>query len=879
MFNFTTVTHKSSDFSHPLVLLTNREGYKFLFGKIPEGSQRIMNENRFKLGKLNRIFLTGTLTSWAEIGGLPGLFLTISDATKNSVELFTNSKKITSFIVATWRYFVFRHGVQLNIRDIDDSSFVADSTLTINPVKIMSSVAEKPAAKSEIILRQLQKLVSLMFPTDTSRVNDPNPESYKSDPSENDIHTHVKLPELGDLAQSNSQPSLNFIIRFLPVRGKFNPVAAKALGVKPGINFRNLTNGDSVLSETGELVHPHQVIEPSKPFRRVLILDIPNSTYLANSISSERWFEETERTGNEPYGVVYHFLGDDIDFELDDYVSFIKKFPSDCKHIISHSKIANDSLMFTTANVNTLMLKSLQNDHFNLPNYEEYKPMDTNASIQRLHSLQQVNIDPNGVTIDDSSIQKLTLSQLYDDQVAPLGIEGCAKEEILSNKVISLDPIEDATSLKDQVQVITLGTGSAIPSINRNVISSLVRMPYIDDTTKKIRYKSILLDGGENTFGLMRRNFGHDNEAQLQQVFEEMCLIHLSHLHADHHLGLISIINHWFKVNKDPSKKLYLIVPWQYNSFIQEWYKLEHPEAGCNIDLNRIVYFSCQDFLNRNEIVGQFNQVDLSTFEERFESKQTLVERLPVVYPNDDRIKEMYEALGIESMNTVRAIHCYWAYSISIKFKLDSTETFKVSYSGDTRPNSRFVDCGIDSDLLIHESSLDSDLIEEAIAKKHSTMIEAIRVSQLMNCPKLILTHFSTRYAHGESMCSDNAKLEKLADDMKGYLNQYNPSHNIFNYRPLFKTIENFEDVLVCFAFDCMTIRYKTLDAQRLQYENIMNVFSFEDSRDSVKKEKELQKRKEKKETRRIQRMTLVNSKKKRKVSSDEDEGVTEAVK
>ena len=38
------------------------------------------------------------------------------------------------------------------------------------------------------------------------------------------------------------------------------------------------------------------------------------------------------------------------------------------------------------------------------------------------------------------------------------------------------------------------------------------------------------------------------------------------------------------------------------------------------------------------------------------------------------------------------------------------------------------------------------ELIEEAIAKKHSTMIEAVAVSKLMNCPKLILTHFSSRY-------------------------------------------------------------------------------------------------------------------------------------
>lgn len=59
---------------------------------------------------------------------------------------------------------------------------------------------------------------------------------------------------------------------------------------------------------------------------------------------------------------------------------------------------------------------------------------------------------------------------------------------------------------------------------------------------------------GENTLGTMMRNFGHNNKEQLIKIFEELSLIHLSHLHADHHLGIISIINKWFEINIDSEK-------------------------------------------------------------------------------------------------------------------------------------------------------------------------------------------------------------------------------------------------------------------------------------------------------------------------------------
>ena len=213
----------------------------------------------------------------------------------------------------------------------------------------------------------------------------------------------------------------------------------------------------------------------------------------------------------------------------------------------NHSKLSDDPLIFKTSAINVLKLKCLQKDHFNLPYIESYNPLQSDSadSIHKLQQLQQFHIETSSIKSDDSLISEDTWSSLYDSNILPLDIKNINKTDILESEPISLAQIPG--SMKDQVQVVTLGTGSALPSIHRNVISTLVRIPYIDNNT--VKFRTIMLDGGENTLGTMMRNFGHNNKEQLIKIFEELSLIHLSHLHADHHLGIISIINKWFEIN------------------------------------------------------------------------------------------------------------------------------------------------------------------------------------------------------------------------------------------------------------------------------------------------------------------------------------------
>lgn len=275
----------------------------------------------------------------------------------------------------------------------------------------------------------------------------------------------------------------------------------------------------------------------------------------------------------------------------------------------------------------------------------------------------------------------------------------------------------------------------------------------------------------------------------------------------------------------------------------------------------------------------QFQEVNIDEFERRYDNNEFnhIIPRVPLVSKNTDLINELYESLGIQSIQTVRAIHCYWSYSISINFRLTSDESFKVSYSGDTRPNPKFVDIGYGSDLLIHESSLDHELIEEAISKKHSTMIEAITVSKLMNCSKVILTHFSTRYSNKANLLIEDDQLVNLSNNLRAYLIKYGSTPNIFvnDNKSNKKPIKEFEDLQICFAFDMMNIRYNNLQSQKGSYKDILDIFQTDEGLNddsNGKREKELKKQQEKREAKRIQRLSIKNGKKKRRVSSDEDD-------
>lgn len=281
-------------------------------------------------------------------------------------------------------------------------------------------------------------------------------------------------------------------------------------------------------------------------------------------------------------------------------------------------------------------------------------------------------------------------------------------------------------------------------------------------------------------------------------------MIYLSHLHADHHLGIISLLKEWYRYNReDPESKIYVITPWQYNKFVTEWLFLEEPEL-----VKRILYISCEHFVDDAYVRMETKSVTLEEFKTLVEMPSAKRRKLELddtsSYRNLVTINKMYKDLNIRLFQTCRAIHCHWAYSNSISFfmKETSEKIFKISYSGDTRPNVKKFSKGIGyrSNLLLHEATLENELTEDAVKKRHCTINEAIEVSNEMEAEKLILTHFSQRYPKLPQM--DN-NISVLAEEF-------------------------------CFAFDGMIVDYERIGEQQTIFPLLNKVFEEEKEEEAM---------------------------------------------
>lgn len=133
---------------------------------------------------------------------------------------------------------------------------------------------------------------------------------------------------------------------------------------------------------------------------------------------------------------------------------------------------------------------------------------------------------------------------------------------------------------------------------------------------------------------------------------------------------------------------------------------------------------------------------------ERIKNSYQLIPNLELRYNADvaqDSVfaAEIKQLLTLDQIQTAYVRHCPNAFGVS----LTHSSGWKITYSGDTMPCDALVDIGKDSDVLIHEATMEDDLKQEAVIKMHSTTSEAIEIGNRMNAKFILLTHFSQRYS------------------------------------------------------------------------------------------------------------------------------------
>lgn len=154
-----------------------------------------------------------------------------------------------------------------------------------------------------------------------------------------------------------------------------------------------------------------------------------------------------------------------------------------------------------------------------------------------------------------------------------------------------------------------------------------------------------------------------------------------------------------------------------------------------------------------------------------------------------DRTEAFVERVGLVDLKICYVKHCPHSFGLSLTMKnltksdQNPNETVKITYSGDTQPCEALINIGKDSDILIHEATMEDDLWKEARMKMHSTVSEAIDVGSKMNARYVILTHFSQRYAKLPLLQKNYKNVAVGFDNMEVTLNDLPTMHLM--YEPL----------------------------------------------------------------------------------------------
>jgi len=85
----------------------------------------------------------------------------------------------------------------------------------------------------------------------------------------------------------------------------------------------------------------------------------------------------------------------------------------------------------------------------------------------------------------------------------------------------------------------------------------------------------------------------------------------------------------------------------------------------------------------------------------------------------------------------------------------------KIVYTGDTRPFKGFMKFAAGADLLIHDATLDDELVERAKEDGHSTPSQAAKNAKKAKAKQLVLTHISARYDDTSILLEQAQKIFK----------------------------------------------------------------------------------------------------------------------
>ncbi|KAI3929419.1 hypothetical protein MKW92_010446 [Papaver armeniacum] len=705
----------TQDTSPSILLFFDSQRFIFNAG---EGFQRFCTEHKIKLSKINHVLLTRICSETA--GGLAGVLLTLAGVPKKGIGGGGEKAK----------------GMSVNFRGPPGLQYFVDA--------LRCTVSKS----TEVAHTKNNFRVDCLGSDRAAALLDGEKPVTPIDPDQVVNISAVLLRPNDSAAMSNHPPagcediSVIYVCELPEVKGKFDLEKAKALGLKPISKYRELQLGRSVTvsDDDPRIVYPSDVMGASVAGPIVLIVDCPTLSHLKfllslGSLSS--YYDD----GGKVVTCAIHLSPSSVT-QTDEYQTWMRRFGG-AQHIMAgREKMSMEIPILRTSAKMAARLNYLCPNLF--PSCELWAHHN-----QNLYNAESDNLASNvfpvsnlSQSVDAENLLKFRLrphSQFGLDKSEIPGVLGHAEvidELILENPDI-VDAAVDVRNLwnmtqsnlpsclenisRNDMEIVFLGTGSSQPSKYRNVSSIFINL---------FSKGSLLLDCGEGTLGQLRRRFG---VIGANDFVRGLKFIWISHKHADHYLGIASILSLRCRLLKGTNHdRIIVIAPEELKTYLDKYQLVE------DLDMQ---FLDCGDTTDAKWKGFESNC-------ERPAGEETMV------FKNQQKLKQVLTEAGLQAIISVPVIHCRNAFGIVLQaVERLSTEGktipgWKLVYSGDTVPCQNLKDASKRATVLIHEATFEDSMVKDAIEKKHSRTTEAIEVGGdgPDGAYRIILTHFSQRY-------------------------------------------------------------------------------------------------------------------------------------
>uniref|UniRef100_A0A3B1IZD8 ribonuclease Z n=1 Tax=Astyanax mexicanus TaxID=7994 RepID=A0A3B1IZD8_ASTMX len=450
-----------------------------------------------------------------------------------------------------------------------------------------------------------------------------------------------------------------------------------------------LKDGKSV-TYNGKEIHPSEVCTPSDPGARFLVIDCPSEEFVQPLCTNDI----LKRYQSEEDGaiLVVHMTPESV-LKTEEYQHWMERFPSSTEHLIMNEQVHS---------VHNVRSQKIQTQ-LNLIHTEVFPQLQKFTSPAALHV-------PN---VRAECLLKFQFRPKVEWQRDPIPV--CDEEEFVKEaaevpdflqeveefkRFQATDPVTLSGKVDRYPEVVFLGTGSAVPMKTRNVSGTLVNIS---------SSQSLILDCGEGTFGQLCHHYGND----VDEMLTKLSTVFISHLHADHHTGLINLLLQRERALNSLGKSftpICLVAP----TSIMTWLNQYHDH--------------CQ------RILSHINYIPAKLLSEGVEVPK---------FKTKSFIQDLLKRNDLTKFQTCLVKHCKNAFACSLTHQ----SGWQLVFSGDTMPCDELVQMGKNATLLIHEATLEDGMEEDAREKRHSTTSQAIDIGMKMNAEFTVLNHFSQRYA------------------------------------------------------------------------------------------------------------------------------------